>query len=87
MVVYVVKSIVYGYHDRIDVYGVYSNLALAGRAAMQFINYAMMQDPELIITFDRYEESWGYYLDLTAHTNGDVWQYGQIEIGRVTVNQ
>lgn len=87
MVVYVVKSIVYGYRDHVDVYGVYSNLALAGRAAMQFINYAMMQDPELIITFDRFEESWGYYFDLAAHTNGDVWQYGQIEIGRVTVNQ
>ena len=87
MVVYVVKSIVYGYRDHVDVYGVYSNLALAGRAAMQFINYAMMQDPELIITFDRFEESWGYYFDLAAHTNGDVWQYGQIEIGRVTFNQ
>lgn len=87
MVVYVVKSIVYGYRDHVDVYGVYSNLALAGRAAMQFINYAMMQDPELIITFDCFEESWGYCFDLAAHTYGDVWQYGQIEIGRVTVNQ
>jgi len=87
MVVYVIKTTVYGYPDYVDVYGVYSNLALAGRAAMQFINYAIMQDPELAITFKRYEESWGYLFLLKAHTYGDTWQYGEIEIGRMTVNQ
>lgn len=86
MIVYVVKSTVYGYRDHVDVYGVYSNLALAGRAVMQFINYAMMQDPELIITFNHYEESWGYSFPLTARSYGDVWQYGEIEIGRMIVN-
>ena len=88
MVVYVVKTTVYGYRDHVDVYGVYSNLALAGRAAMQFINYAMMQ-PDITITFDRYEEPWGYSFPLTAYMDGDKWSndYGEIEIGRVTVNE
>lgn len=88
MVVYVVKSTVYGYRDHVDVYGVYSNLALAGRAVMQFINYAMKQSG-LTITFDCYEEPWGYSFPLTAHTYGKKWSndYGEIEIGRVTVNE
>lgn len=89
MVVYVVKSIVYGYHEQVDVYGVYSNLALAGRAVMQAINYAMMQDPDLFITFTRNEEPWGYSFSLTSHIFGEKWpnDYGEIEIGRVTVNE
>ena len=86
MVVYVVKTTVYGYQDYVNVHGVYSNLALAGRAAMQFIDYATMQ-PDFTITFDRYEEPWGYSFPLVAHTYGDAWQYGEIEIDRVTVNE
>ena len=88
MVVYVVKTTVYGYSDYVKVHGVYSNLALAGRAAMQFIDYAMMQ-PDFTITFDCYEEPWGYSLPLTAYTDGDKWsnEYGEIEIERVTVNE
>ena len=83
MVVYVVKTIAYGYRDHVDVYGVYSNLALAGRAAMQFIN-----NDSSIITFTRYEEPWGYLFDLEFRDDdGSWWQYGQIEIGRVTVNE
>lgn len=87
MVVYVVKTTVYGYRDYVDVYGVYSNLALAGRAVMQFINYATMQ-PDLFITFDCYEEPWGYSFPLTAYSYGDKWSndYGEIEIGRMIVN-
>ena len=77
MIVYVVKTTVYGYQDHVDVYGVYSSLALAGRAAMQFIDYANMQ-PDIIITFDCYEEPWGYSFPLTAYTYGDAWEYGEI---------
>ena len=92
MVVWVVKAVeyehlVYGYLGYVDVYGVYSSLALAGRAVMQSINYAMMQDPELVITFNCYEESWGYSFPLTARACGDVWQYGEIEISRVMLNK
>lgn len=84
MVVYVVKTIQYDYHDYVDVYGVYSNLALAGHAAMQYIN----DNNSTIITFTRSEESWGYLLDLEFRDNhGSWWQYGQIEIIRVTVNE
>ena len=89
MIVYVVKTTVYGYQDHVDVYGVYSNLALAGRAVMQFINYANLQ-PDIVITFDDcYEEPWGYSFPLTAYMYGDRWgnEYGEIEIGRVTVNE
>lgn len=88
MIVYVVKSTVYGYRDHVDVYGVYSNLALAGRAVMQFINYATMQ-PNLFITFDCYEEPWGYSFPLTAYSYGDKWSndYGEIEIGRVIIDK
>lgn len=83
MIVWVVKTIVYGYHDNVDVHGVYSNLALAGRAAMQIVN----QGPE-IITFIRYEEPWGYSFDLEFRDDdGSWWQYGQIEIIRITVNE
>ena len=82
MIVYVVKTIVYGYRDDVDVYGVYSNLALAGRAAMQFID-----NDSSIITFTCDEEPWGYLLDLEFRDNhGSWWQYGQIEIGRMIVN-
>jgi hypothetical protein len=88
MVVYVVKTTVYGYRDHVSVQGVYSNLALAGRAAMQFIDYAMMQ-PDITITFDRYEEPWGYSFPLTVYMDGDKWSndYGEIEIDRVTLNE
>lgn len=88
MIVYVVKTTVYGYRDHVDVYGVYSNLALAGRAAMQFIDYATMQ-LDLFITFDCYEEPWGYSFPLTAYMDGDKWSndYGEIEIGRVIINE
>ena len=88
MIVYVVKTTVYGYHDHVVVYGVYSNLALAGRAAMQFINLVMKQ-PNLTITFDYYEEPWGYSFPLTAYMDGDIWsnEYGEIEINRVTVDE
>lgn len=89
MIVYVVKTTVYGYQDHVDVYGVYSNLALAGRAVMQFINYANLQ-PDIVITFDDcYEEPWGYSFPLTAYMYGDRWgnEYGEIEIGRVTINE
>jgi len=88
MIVYVVKTTVYGYRDHVNVYGVYSNLALAGRAAMQFIDYANMQ-PDINITFNRFEEPWGYSLTLDAYSYGDRWSndYGEIEIERVTVNE
>lgn len=83
MVVYVVKTTVYGYHDHVNVYGVYSNLALAGRAAMKFID-----DDSSVITFIRYEEPWGYLFDLDFRDEyGSWWQYGQIEIDRVIVNE
>lgn len=78
---WVVKIVVYGWSDSADVYGVYSNLALAGCAAMQ----AIENGPDLL-TFIRFEEPWGYRFMLTAHTYGDSWHYGEIEIGRVTLN-
>jgi len=85
MIVYVVKTTMYS--DQTDVYGVYSNLALAGHAAMQFINCEMMHNPGFVITFNYYEEIWGYWFTLTGRTCGDVWQCGEIEISRVTVNE
>lgn len=84
MIVWVVKLVCYGDDDAI-ICGVYSNLALAGHAAMQCINGIMKEDG-IIITFRRYEEPWGYDFDLNAH-GYDSWQFGEIEVIRVTVNE
>ena len=85
MVVYVVKLVYYSDDDAI-ICGVYSNLALAGHAAMQFINRTREED-DIVIAFQRYEEPWGYLLTLDAYGYGDAWQFGEIEIIRVTLNE
>lgn len=85
MIVYVVNIIDYANHGP-EVRGVYSNLALAGRAAMQYIN-GIMEEDGITVTFHRDEEPWGYFLDLNARGYDDSWQLGEIEIIRVTVNE
>lgn len=93
MVVYVVKITDYDEPENADVYGVYSSLALAGRAAMQALkcrqnkeNSYDFYDP-LYFTFLRYEEPWGYSFDVRGHCLNNSWQFGIIEIGRVTLNE
>lgn len=86
MVVYVVKSTVYGYGtdpDTVDIHGVYSNLALAGRAITMIINNANANSDALIYT--QFEKPWGYFFQLYILENGK-WDYGEIEIGRMIVN-
>lgn len=87
MIVYVVKIIRYGYgtdSDTVDVYGVYSNLALAGRAVTMIVNDANANgDP---LTYVRFEKPWGYFFQLYVLEDGK-WDYGEIEIGRVTLNE
>lgn len=87
MIVYVVKITRYGYgtdSDTVDVYGVYSNLALAGRAITMIVNDASANGDTL--TYARFEEPWGYSFQLYVLEDGK-WDYGEIEIGRVTVNE
>lgn len=81
MVVYVVK--IYDYETtNTDVYGVYSNLALAGRAVIKAIeNYCGG-----IATFIRFEEPWGYMFQIKEIDNG-LWDCQEIEIGRMIVNK
>jgi hypothetical protein len=81
MVMWVVK--IYDYEtDNTDVYGVYSNLALAGRAVIKSIqNY--WGGPT---TFVRFEEPWGYKFQIKEIDNG-LYDCQEIEIGRVTVNE
>lgn len=88
MVVWVVKITSYQYiENQVDVYGVYSNLALAGKAAIDAINYATMQCPNCFFTFTRFEEPWGYRFALIAHSYGETWQEGEIEIGKMILNE
>jgi len=87
MVVYVVKITYYGYgtdSDTVDIYGVYSNLALAGRAVTMIINDANANGDTL--TYARFEKSWGYFFPLYILGDGK-WDYGEIEISRVTVDE
>ena len=87
MVVYVVKITHYGYgtdSDTVDVYGVYSNLALAGHAVTMIVNEAAANGDAL--TYVRFEEPWGYLFQLYVLEDGK-WDYGEVEIGRVTVNE
>lgn len=87
MVVYVVKITVYGYGtdpDTVGVYGVYSNLALAGRAVTTIVNNAKANGDTL--TYVRFEKPWGYFFQLYV-LEGGKWDYGEIEIGRMTVNE
>ena len=87
MTVYVVKitryldGMDYNYSE-VDVYGVYSNLALAGHAVIQAINNA-----EGLITFEKHVMSWGYWFKLFMWEDERRLPYGEIEIGRVTVNE
>lgn len=88
MVVYVVKITHYGYgtdSDTVDVYGVYSNLALAGRAVTMIVDDAKANGDAL--TYVRFEEPWGYLFQLYVLEDGDKWDCGEIEIGRVTLNE
>lgn len=87
MVVWVVKITCYGYGtdpDIVDVYGVYSNLALAGRAINMIVSNATANGDAL--TYVQFEKPWGYFFQLYILGNGK-WDYGEIEIGRVTVNE
>lgn len=87
MIVYVVKITRYldnrDYnYSEVDVYGVYSNLALAGHAVIQAIN-----NREELIIFKKYVMSWGYWFKLFVWEDEELLPYGEIEIGRVTVNE
>lgn len=86
MIVYVVKITCYGYgtdSDTVDIYGVYSNLALAGRAVTMIVNNANANGDAL--TYVHYKKPWGYFFHLYVLCNGK-WDYGEIEIGRMIVN-
>lgn len=83
MVMYVVEEMVCGTSDCEDVKGIYSNLALAGRAVLQFIEeYSNDSD---IITFNYYAEPWGYYFEILS--GSDKWLCGEMEIIRMIVNE
>lgn len=85
MTVYVIKITQYldgTDPDIVDIYGVYSNLAWAGHAVTQIIENA-----DVLLTYSRFEESWGYFFQLYELHGGEKWQYGEIEIGRVTINE
>lgn len=81
MVVWVVKVIDYATAIT-DVYGVYSNLALAGRAVVQ----SLKDFRDSPLTFKCFEEPWGYLFQIQEIDNG-TWDYAEIEIGRVTINE
>lgn len=85
MVVYVIKITRYldgTDPDIVDIYGVYSSLAWAGHAIAQIIENA-----DVLLTYSRFEEPWGYFFQLYELEGGEKWQYGEIEIGRVTINK
>lgn len=82
MVMYVVEDMICGTSDCEDVRGIYSNLALAGRAVMQAIKEYPNDD---IITFNYYVEPWGYHFEILA--GSDKWLCGEMEIVRMTVNE
>lgn len=84
MVVYVVKITDYDEPENADVYGVYSSLALAGRAVATIVDDANANGD--FLTYERFEEPWGYFFQLYVLEDGK-WEYGEIEIGRVTVNE
>ena len=87
MIVWVVKVTRYGYgtdSNTVDVYGVYSNLALAGRAVTMILNNANDNGDALV--YVRFEKPWGYLFQLYVLEDGKE-DYGEIEIGRVTVNE
>ena len=85
MIVYVIKITQYSDGtdpDTVDIYGIYSSLAWAGHAVVQVIENA-----DVLLTYSRFETSWGYFFQLYELRSGEKWQYGEIEIGRVTVNE
>lgn len=83
MVMYLVEEMVCGTSDCENVKGIYSNLALAGRAVLQLIEeYSNDSD---IITFDYQAEPWGYYFEILS--SSDKWLCGEIEIIRMVVNE
>ena len=84
MVVWVVK--IYDYEtDNTDVYGVYSSLALAGRAVSMILDNAF-SDGQLQ-TYQRFEKPWGYFFQLLGIDSEGTFQCGEIEVGRVTLNE
>lgn len=83
MVMYVVKEMVCGTSECEDVRGIYSNLALAGRAVLRFIEeYSNDSD---FITFDYHAEAWGYYFEILS--GSDKWLCGEFEIVCMVVNE
>lgn len=83
MVMYVVEEMVCGTFDCPEVRGVYSNLALAGRAVLQFIQG--YSNDSGIITFNYHAEPWGYYFE--ALSSSDKQLYSEIVILRAVVNE
>lgn len=84
MVMYVVQEVVCGTFDCAEVRGIYSNLALAGRAVLQFIQ-EYSNDSDDIITFNYHAEPWGYYFE--ALSGSDKWLRSEIAILRMVVNE
>lgn len=87
MIVWVVKITVYGYgtdSDTVDVYGVYSNLALAGRAVAMVLKDG--SDNGDALCYVRFEKPWGYSFPLYVLEDGK-WDYGEIEIRRVMLDE
>ncbi len=83
MIVWVVK--VFNYEiNHVDIYGVYSNLGLAGHAISMILDDARMGGE--ILTFTRFEEPWGYFFQIYRIESGKT-QIAEIEIGRVTLDE
>ena len=88
MVVYVVKVTRYldgTDSDIVDIFGIYSNLALAGRAVVTIVDDAYANGD--FLTYECFEKPWGYFFPLYVFEDGDKWEYGDVEIGRVTLDE
>lgn len=83
MIVYVVNVYYREIHSDPDLIGVYSNLALAGRALMQYFEDSRKTDNIIVRSFMR-KESWGYSFDLY---DSPCWELGWADIIKVTMNE
>ena len=85
MVVWVIKDeeLVF---DSVDVYGVYSNRALAVRAVLTDMMARWRQTEPYYVYFTYDVRSWGYVFHIWSKTHLCDYQIARVEIGKVTVN-
>lgn len=89
MVVYVVQSDLHRYYEPVNIEGVYSNLALAGKAAMDVIANEVrdLDGSKPVVIFECQEKPWGYLFFLSMYSKNSWWECGTIQIIRVTFNE